>query len=145
MNLILRDNARGGRIVTWGIRRVQGGTGDWNRDYERCLQSSLNPAGEECGVTDAFVMETPPPVRPEGVHYIQIGFGAVVGRNYGGSYTQHVVLLVSGSQSVDVSAYGHYPDRTWTSGMAAVDKELPVWSKGGEWTHFVSSLVRSSI
>ena len=59
--------------------------------------------------------------------------------------TLQIALAVCGDEEVDMSIYGHYTDITTSPEMERLDSELPVWSKGGEWAHYVSHLVNIKV
>jgi len=110
------------------------------------------------GRASGLYMKEVPPLRPEGIHYAQIGFGfcgtlpsdhaTPLGEStqpFPGKCTLHIGLAICGPDPVDVSLYGHYVNIQTTPAMEKLNKELPEWSKGAEWAHFVSHLVNLKV
>ena len=87
-------------------------------------------------------MKDLPPLRPEGIHYAQIGFGLCDIPN---KCHLQVGLVICGEDLVEVAVYGHYVALQNTSAMHKIDTDLPSWSKGAEWAHFVSHLVNIKV
>lgn len=116
MTLIINDRARGTRLLQW--------------------RQLLNT---HSGSTEAPVwgeFSALPPVRAEGVHYVQIGFGLCER-----DCLYRAELLVAGEDEVVLSAYGHYVLMRDTAALQRLALALPRWSVGAEWTFFVSKLV----
>ena len=71
----------------------------------------------------------------------QVGFGLCKDK----VCSLQVSLAVCGDDRVDLSVYGHYTDITHTQAMDELDADLPEWSKGAEWAHYVSHLVNLQV
>lgn len=127
LTLIIDDGTRGRRIPSWGLHR----TDEARARYRR------GDAGTETALAqfEALEMEATPPVRPEGVHYVQIGNG-----HCPVACTWTFGLEVLGPEPVHVTAYAHYVEMKHTPEMDKLDAVLPSWSLGAEWTHFTGSL-----
>lgn len=82
----------------------------------------------------------PPPRALDGIHYIQIGFGVC-----SGACLFRMQLEVTGTTPIDISAYGHYVLMRSTPELNGLKNELPAWSKGAEWTYFVSKLIATKV
>jgi hypothetical protein len=123
MHLVVRDNERGARIPLW---RVNG--------HVNALKSDLS-------LSHLKNFEVAAPIRVEGVHYFQIGFGQCTA----GHCLMSLQLVVRGDKPVQIAAYGHYVDQSRDKAIVALVESLPQWSKGAEWTNFPSVLIRDSV
>lgn len=104
------------RLVEWGF---SGSTGDPARSVD---------------------LHEVPPVRPEGIHYAQVGFGLCKDRCH-----LQVVLAICGDAPVEIAVYGHFIEQQHTTALHSLDMDLPEWSKGAEWAHIVSQLVNQKV
>jgi hypothetical protein len=120
--VIIRDGASGTRILKWG----------WQQISNENLKSKL--------ITSNLEYSDPDPVRLDGVHFIQVGFGGCVG-----SCIFRMELLVQGNKEIEISAYGHYVLMRSTEELKKLASDLPDWSVGAEWTYFVSKVVATRI
>jgi hypothetical protein len=98
-------------------------------------------------------IQIPPPInewhdssvasRPDGVFYIQIGFGLCSGN--GNICKQKIFLEIideeKGSSKLEIAAYGHYMDSGRDETITRFIDELPEWSQGAEWSQYQSSLI----
>jgi len=116
MTLIINDRARGARFLKW----------------RQLLNTHWD--GVDTGPWGEFLPA--PPVREEGVHYVQIGFGLCEH-----NCLYRAELLVEGSDDILLSAYGHYVLMRDTAPLQRLSQALPKWSVGAEWTFFVSKLI----
>jgi len=157
MNLIIRDNAGGARIKHWSL-----GSNDLVRKEAAItaggsLEVSLEVSADDRLVStspsgmvppdhriEAVHLTAPPPVRVEGIHFLQIGFGMCHHQNH---HTCSTVLhmVVEGDDPLDIAAYGHYIDVPLTEQLQLFHRALPEWAKGAEWTNFPSYLIRDVV
>jgi hypothetical protein len=79
-------------------------------------------------------------MRPEGIHYVQIGFGLCEEK-----CSLQAVLAICGDEPLEIASYGHFVNQQHTTALELVDSELPAWSKGAEWVHIVSQLVNQKV
>jgi hypothetical protein len=54
-------------------------------------------------------------------------------------------MLVEGDDPLDVAAYGHHIDVPLTAQLQLLQRTLPDWAKGAEWTNFPSHLIKDVI
>jgi hypothetical protein len=54
-------------------------------------------------------------------------------------------MLVEGDAPLDVAAYGHHIDVPLTAQLQLLQRALPDWAKGAEWTNFPSHLIRDVV
>jgi hypothetical protein len=118
LTLIVRDNSNGLRIVQWG--------------YGQSTEGISNTKF----MNQDLPMSVPPPVRFEGIHYIQIGFGICKQQ-----CVFRLEMIVDGNENVELSAYGHYVLMRDTNELKKLTSALPEWSVGAEWTFFVSKVI----
>lgn len=100
-------------------------------------------------------LHEPPPVRAEGIHFLQIGFGLCHQHHHYHHHKQQqqqhdmcstvLHMLVEGDDPLDVAAYGHYIDVPLTDELQLLQQTLPDWAKGAEWTNFPSHLIRDTV
>ena len=135
MDLVIRDNAGGKRIVAWDISNMKdvtdrGGFFDSNT-MSKCCQ----------GFTEKNMVPPHEP-RQEGVYFLHIGFGLCPAS----VCSKMIRLKVRGSQPVEFSAYSHYVD-TWLDdrSLQRFHNSLPRWSQNAYFTQFPSILVSKSI
>lgn len=115
MNLIVRDNARGNRIVGWDI----------NIDRPKSTPPHYLP---------------PSPARPEGIYYIQVEFGLCPNDVCEGE----VRLKVKGNSFIEVAAYGYYMSLQ-DAATDSLLTSLPDWAKKAEWSSCPSIIVSKFI
>lgn len=119
--LIIRDRYGGSRVLRWG--------------FIQTTSLAMHPNFRE---QDIPLRKAPVP-RPDGVYYIQIGFGICQG-----SCAFRMELEVENDEKVEISAYGHYVLARNTPELIGLTAELPAWSVGAEWTYFVSKVIATS-
>jgi hypothetical protein len=111
MNVIVRDNEGGSRIVGWDI--------NINRPADKQTQFS-----------------TPSPARPEGIYYIQVEFGLCPNDVCEGELR----LKVKGKAAIEVAAYGYYMSLQ-DAATESLLTSLPDWAKRAEWSSCPSIIV----
>lgn len=103
-------------------------------------------------------LHVPPPVRVEGIHFLQIGFGLCRHHQHhhhrdhphephhdDNTCSTVMHMLVEGDAPIDIAAYGHHTDVPLTTQLQLLQHSLPDWAKGAEWTNFPSHLIRDVI
>ena len=171
MNLIIRDNSSGTRLKRWsfeGDDPVRKGTASVAEDL-RPMAVSLEVSVDDDRLVrvlktaptggalpghhrmETVYLHEPPPVRVEGIHFLQIGFGLC---HHHHEHHQHhpdntcstvLHMLVEGDDPLDVAAYGHHIDVPLTAQLQLLQRTLPDWAKGAEWTNFPSHLIKDVI
>jgi hypothetical protein len=119
--LVIRDRYGGSRVRRWGF-----------------IQTTSLAAHPSFREQDIPLQKVPAP-RPDGVYYIQIGFGICQG-----NCAFRMELEVENDEKVEISAYGHYVLARNTPELIDLTAELPGWSVGAEWTYFVSKVIATS-
>lgn len=176
MNLIIRDNSSGTRLKRWSfggddpVRKGAAPAAEDPRPIAVSLEVSVDddrlvrvlkttpPSGALPGHhrMETVYLHEPPPVRVEGIHFLQIGFGLCHHHHEHHHHHHHqqhpddtcstvLHMLVEGDAPLDVAAYGHHIDVPLTAQLQLLQRALPDWAKGAEWTNFPSHLIRDVV